>query len=68
MDGKDPGGRPYVWIGDFSSDHSDHPESDLRAVAEGAISVSPLHVDMTQDASLAVLRRLLAAEGRGAEA
>ena len=62
VEGTDPKGRPYVWIGDFSSDHSDHPESDLRALAEGAISVTPLHIDMTHGASLEPFGRRLAAK------
>jgi 5'-nucleotidase len=67
IDGEDPGGRPYVWIGDFSSHHSEHPESDLRAVAEGAISVTPLHLDMTHRATLENLSPVLAAGTEGGE-
>jgi len=51
-EGKDPSGKPYVWIGQYISDASSQPGSDLRAVAEGAIAVSPLHLDMTHVPSL----------------
>lgn len=67
IDGEDPHGRPYVWIGDFSSHHSEHAESDLRAVADGAISVTPLHLDMTHRATLENLPVLLALETAGGE-
>jgi 5'-nucleotidase len=65
IDGEDPGGRPYVWIGDFSSHHSEYAESDLRAVADGAISVTPLHLDMTHRSTLENLPALLATAGEG---
>lgn len=48
VDGVDPGGRPYVWIGDYMSDETREPDSDLSAVNEGYISVTPLHFDLTQ--------------------
>ncbi len=67
IDGEDPHGRPYVWIGDFSSHHSEHAESDLRAVADGAISVTPLHLDMTHRATLENLPVLLTLETAGGE-
>lgn len=56
--GTDPRGYDYFW---FGLDHSDSaPEdSDLAAVAEGYISVTPLHFDLTHDASLAALRESL---------
>lgn len=59
VDGVDPGGHAYVWIGDFASDQGDHPKGDLRAVAENAIAVTPLHPDMTHRATLTGLGRRL---------
>ncbi|MGD9742043.1 MAG: 5'/3'-nucleotidase SurE [Dongiaceae bacterium] len=44
---KDPVGRPYLWIGDFTSDESAGHGTDLEATMHGAISVTPLHVDLT---------------------
>jgi 5'-nucleotidase len=35
--------------------------TDLEAVADGYVSVSPLHLDLTHDASLDVLQKRLAA-------
>ncbi len=62
IDGVDPGGRPYVWIGDYSDDHSEHPESDLTAVGDGFISVTPLQLDLNHRTSLAPLHDLLAGD------
>ncbi len=47
FEGKDPGGRPYVWIGSYQSDKTSVAHSDLVAVSEGYISVTPLHLDLT---------------------
>jgi 5'-nucleotidase len=44
---QDPGGRNYLWIGDFTSDEALDKGTDLAAVAEGAIAVTPLHLDLT---------------------
>lgn len=56
--GTDPRGYDYYW---FGLDHSDStPEaSDLAAVADGYVSVTPLHFDLTHDASLTALRASL---------
>lgn len=44
---KDPSGKEYFWIGGGTTDWSGSPESDFRAVEEGYISVTPLHLDLT---------------------
>jgi 5'-nucleotidase len=59
VEAKDPGGRPYLWIGDYGSDSSENPNTDLGAVADGAISVTPLHLDLTHQAMLRKLRQAL---------
>jgi 5'-nucleotidase len=46
----DPRGRRYLWIGDFSSDNPLRPGTDLAAVRDGAIAVTPLHLDLTHGA------------------
>jgi 5'-nucleotidase len=43
----DPNGREYFWIGGGESKWWGGPESDFRAVHEGYISVTPLHLDLT---------------------
>lgn len=52
QEGRDPSGRPYVWIGQFLSDDSAEPDTDLSAMTEGLISVTPLHLDLTHAPSL----------------
>jgi 5'-nucleotidase len=43
-------GADYYWIG-YSGKLSEPPEgTDLRAIYEGRISVTPLHIDMTHHA------------------
>ena len=53
-----PYGRRFVWIGDFVDDLSPKPNSDLAIVADGAIAVTPLHIDNTHRASLKHLKEL----------
>ncbi len=43
----DPWGRETYWIGGGKSSWSGGEESDFRAIADGYISVTPLHVDLT---------------------
>jgi len=54
---RDPRGRKYYWIGGDSLEREDIPGSDLEAVEQGYISVTPLHLDMTDYASLRAIRR-----------
>lgn len=43
----DPNGREYFWIGGGESKWWGGPESDFRAIHDSCISVTPLHLDMT---------------------
>lgn len=56
--GKDPHGREYYWItGDPLTDEAaGEVGTDLRAVAEGYVSITPIHLDMTEHALLTTLR------------
>ena len=49
---QDPWGRPIYWIGGGSIEWSGPPNSDFRAIEEGFISVTPLHLDVTHHAIL----------------
>ena len=53
---KDPWGRDIFWIGGGRSSWSGGEDSDFRAVADGYISVTPLHVDLTQYDHLELVR------------
>ena len=44
---KDPWGREIFWIGGGSVAWSGSDDSDFRAVKEGYISITPLHLDLT---------------------
>ncbi|MEP6766430.1 MAG: 5'/3'-nucleotidase SurE [Gemmatimonadaceae bacterium] len=44
---KDPWGRDIVWLGGGAVNWSGAEDSDFRAVADGYISVTPLHFDLT---------------------
>jgi 5'-nucleotidase len=43
----DPKGRSYYWIGGKPADWEPDPQSDFAALADGLISVTPLHLDLT---------------------
>jgi 5'-nucleotidase len=58
--GVDPGGRPYIWVGNFRSDASTGRNTDLTVVAEGGISVTPLHLDLTHKSTLRDLGEVFA--------
>lgn len=51
---QDPRGYRYYWFGLGLSDAAP-PGTDLEAIRDGYISVTPLHYDLTHDASLATL-------------
>lgn len=55
VEGVDPRGRPYYWFGLHDIEHTLDHGTDLEAVNEGYVSVTPLHVDLTHHASLGVL-------------
>ncbi len=55
----DPRGRPYYWIGGAYSEWEDAPGSDVVALHGGAISVTPLSLDMTHEPTSAALRDAL---------
>ena len=44
---KDPWGREILWIGGGSVAWSGSEDSDFRAVKDGYVSVTPLHLDLT---------------------
>jgi 5'-nucleotidase len=47
IENTDPRGRKYYWIGGTELDAEDIPGSDCNAVVDGMISVTPLHLDLT---------------------
>ncbi|HMN53995.1 MAG TPA: 5'/3'-nucleotidase SurE, partial [Sphingopyxis sp.] len=65
VEGTDPRGYPYYWFGLHGIEHSLGHDSDLEAIDDRHISVTPLQLDLTHDASLATLRGAYAAEFAG---
>ncbi|MCB2109086.1 MAG: 5'/3'-nucleotidase SurE [Rhodobacteraceae bacterium] len=52
----DPRGKPYFWIGSRRLADTSVDDTDLKAVGENFISVTPLNVDLTHDSTIAALR------------
>jgi len=56
VDNVDPRGRNYYWIGTADLSFQDIPGSDYHAVSRGHVSISPLHIDLTNHASIETLK------------
>ena len=54
--GTDPRGEPYYWIGAQRRQGRYRRGSDLEAVGRGAVSVTPLTMDLTHGPTLGKLR------------
>jgi 5'-nucleotidase len=52
----DPRGVPYFWVGTLRTEEPTRPGSDLAAVLQGSIAVTPLSTDLTHRATLAPLK------------
>jgi len=55
----DPRGKKYYWIGGDELEVDDEEGTDFRAVREGRISVTPIHLDLTNYKSFEALRALV---------
>ncbi len=51
----DPRGRPYYWIGGDAPTGIPEPGTDVQALADGYVSITPLHLDLTAHAVLPAL-------------
>ena len=54
----DPRGYPYFWFGLGTMIETPGHSTDLEAIADGFVAVTPLHLDMTHGASVARLAQL----------
>ena len=52
---QDPRGFPYFWFGLASAVETPGHVTDLESIADGYVTVTPLHLDLTHEASLAGL-------------
>jgi 5'-nucleotidase len=57
----DPRGEPYYWIGSARTAEVRVAGTDLDAVLKGAVSVTPLHLDLTHRPTMRSLRRVFGA-------
>ncbi|MEW4448751.1 5'/3'-nucleotidase SurE [Qipengyuania sp. JC766] len=57
VEGKDPRGITYYWFGLHSIEHTLDHGTDLEAIDDGYIAVTPLQLELTHEASLASLRQ-----------
>ena len=57
--GVDPRGYPYYWFGLGATMETPAHATDLEAVADGFVTVTPLHLDLTHYASIPTLAQAL---------
>lgn len=55
VEGTDPRGFPYFWFGLHGIEHTPAHNTDLEAIADGYISVTPLNLDLTHDNAMVEL-------------
>jgi 5'-nucleotidase len=55
VEGTDPRGYRYYWFGLHGIEHTPGHETDLEAIADGFIAVTPLHLDLTHHPALLAL-------------
>ena len=52
----DPRGRPYFWIGNGSPHWEEDPDTDVHAIRSNKISITPIHLDLTNHAVIEKLK------------
>ncbi len=57
VDKVDPRGRNYYWIGSVEVNFIDLPGTDYAAICRNHVSITPLHLDLTNHASIATLNK-----------
>ena len=55
----DPRGRPYYWIGPVREDGVAEPGTDLAAINDKLVSVTPIYLNLTNVPVLASLKKVL---------
>ncbi len=58
VEGTDPRGYTYYWFGLGILEDQPAEDTDLEAIAEGYVAITPLHLDLTHGASLDPLAKL----------
>ena len=57
IEARDPRGQRYYWFGLDAIEHTPDHGTDLEAIADGCVSVTPLQLELTHHGSLAGLAR-----------
>jgi 5'-nucleotidase len=57
-EGRDPRGRPYYWIGPVREAGGAEPGTDVAALTENKVSITPIYLDLTNVPVLAALRKV----------
>jgi len=57
VEGTDPRGYQYYWFGLHGIEHTPRHDSDLEAIQDGFVAVTPLQLDLTHEGSLTDLAR-----------
>ncbi len=55
VDKTDPRGRKYFWVGSEEPRLNDEPGTDFHAINKGHVSITPLHLDLTNHQTLPIL-------------
>jgi 5'-nucleotidase len=61
VEGRDPRGRPYYWFGLEDMEHTLDHGTDLEAVSDGYVAVTPLQLDLTNHSAIGTLAERFAA-------
>ena len=59
IESKDPRGRPIYWVGAAGPEQDAGPGTDFHAVSNNYVSITPLHVDLTQYSAMEEIDRWL---------
>jgi 5'-nucleotidase len=59
-EGRDPRGRPFYWIGPSQMRGGADPGTDLGVLADGRISITPIHLNLTNVPVAEAMRRAFA--------
>jgi 5'-nucleotidase len=57
-EGTDPRGRPYYWIGPVREAGGAEPGTDVAALQDNKVSITPIYLDLTNVPVLAALRKV----------
>lgn len=59
VEGRNPGGRPFIWIGQYLTNETSGENTDLTAVRDRQIAVTPLFLDMTDVVGMASVAEVI---------